>query len=349
MDIASVPPCPAMSRGNEMTRPVLKTSTALGCGIAALAVFLIAWFAHQYHSFQQEREAARILRDEYGADSGHYVDISVRAVKIVSPEVDLWQLRHGRIAAPFEYVRFKGVTVDQKAWQALLTLRPSATLMIENCRIAEGVDLDFPAFPDLEQLLVTSTPLSARQIATIAGLRSLAYLRLNNVGVDDESVKSVADLPALWFLELSGDFGDAAAGQLGSLGGLRVLHLCSAKITDGAAPLIARLAELEKLDLSGTGITDESLGELSPLKSLETLYLSQTNVTDAGVAELRRLPKLTSIVLDGTRITKGSLSLLAEIPTLDRDEVSAENTVIDAAELTRWRAGETVEADPASE
>lgn len=111
-------------------------------------------------------------------------------------------------------------------------------------------------------------------------------------GADDlksEDLAALAELPDLAWLRLGGTpVDDAGLAHLSGIASLEKLNLEKTKITDAGLAHLAGLENLTYLNLYGTEIGDAGLDHLQGLKKLQKLYLWQTKVTDAGVEALKQ-------------------------------------------------------------
>lgn len=187
--------------------------------------------------------------------------------------------------------------------------------------------------PDLRELDLSASQLSAESFAKLGRLRSLEYLGLSGLNVRDDDLK-----------------------ELAKLGRLKTLMLNRTQITNEGLRHVAKLSRLDLLEIKGTRINDEGLEHLAPLKHLTHVDLFETNVTgrgmahwtcdnlrdliaddtlfdDDGAALLARFPELRSLSLDETYITGGGGQHIAKaVPRLD--DLSLDGTWVDNAALT---------------
>ncbi|MCE9528765.1 MAG: hypothetical protein K8R36_22185, partial [Planctomycetales bacterium] len=145
----------------------------------------------------------------------------------------------------------------------------------------DWLDLDYTNFRDSD----------APTLAAHPNLKRLALA--GNLGAADETLKSVAKLQSLEFLELGGT-----------------------GVTDEGLPEIARLPKLQHLGLSRTAVTSPGLVHLRPLQSLRFLGLSLTNVDDTGLEAIAELRGLETICLSNTKVRGTSLAALARLTKL---------------------------------
>lgn len=135
-------------------------------------------------------------------------------------------------------------------------------------------------------------------------------------------------------------------GYVGSLKGLKKLHLAHCEIepdalaaiqgfpaleqltvwwsplADGIAVHLATLHSLRVLDLSRTSISDASIPTISKLRNLKTLALTDSLVTDIGAQEIAATLDLESLSLAGCLISDAALPAMAKMASLKELQVS---------------------------
>lgn len=172
----------------------------------------------------------------------------------------------------------------------------------------------------IRKLDLTDSRVTADGLATVNGLRSLAFLALPRHGIDGSVLASLRDLPALRQLQLIGVvLDDDDVDELARFPKLTSLCLSGCPITDTAVMKVTRsFPELEHLCLSGTKITGDCLSELASLGALKDLQLHETVVGDDAIDDLRSLPQLQKLTLHGTRVSATAIDQLRqERPGLD--------------------------------
>jgi hypothetical protein len=114
------------------------------------------------------------------------------------------------------------------------------------------------------ELRLTEVPTTSKDVARIAGMKTLSALYLYGTGLSDEDIARIANLPLLSDVNVGGN-----------------------QITDESMKHLARLP-LGRLYVSHTKVTDVGLTRLHSCKSLLFLRVSHTGVTAEGVASLHR-------------------------------------------------------------
>jgi Leucine-rich repeat (LRR) protein len=218
--------------------------------------------------------------------------------------------------------------VSRAGWQRLGRLKRLWRLSVE----AESFDDDAMASiahsPELTELLVRSSRLSAKSLDYVAKMpqinvidlfdgefglrgiweltecRNLTHVCLPGSQVGDDALAALTKIPNLTSLNLRNARVSAGGWRVLSrakqLATLRVQHT---EFDDRSATVLARLPELSVLDLSGTSISDKGVRHLRSCEKLEIVALSNTRVTDDGLTYLRYCRKLWSLAANNTRIT----------------------------------------------
>ncbi len=156
-------------------------------------------------------------------------------------------------------------------------------------------------------------------------------------------------------LNVAKEFNDGGLAPLVPLGDKIVsLDVAKTKITDEGLKTIGSLKGLRELHLEGTAVTDAGLGHLQGLAALEYLNLYNTKITDAGVAKLAGLGKLKALYLWQTGVTKAGVAQLkgklpnAHINTGWTAEDDAKPVAIAAAPAAAPAAANAKPATPAA-
>lgn len=101
-------------------------------------------------------------------------------------------------------------------------------------------------------------------------------------------------------VSLNGGWNRVAISQLGNLGALKSLDICSFEIPDAGLREVAELTRLRILRLSGP-TTDQGMRNLLPLRNLEELYLSSALISDASLTCLLEFPALQTVSISTCR------------------------------------------------
>ncbi len=122
-------------------------------------------------------------------------------------------------------------------------------------------------------------------------------LDLHGQKVTDGDLAELAKLKRLRYLRLNGtQVTGAGLKQLAGLSDLEALDLGGTRVSDAGLKELAGLKNLRILLLDGTKVTDEGLKELASLKSLRAVNLRKTGVTEEGVGRLKKALPGCSVV-----------------------------------------------------
>jgi serine/threonine protein kinase len=161
--------------------------------------------------------------------------------------------------------------------------------------------------------LAGSTIVNDRDLARLAGMKSLSLIDLSGTTISDAGIKQLTDISALTSINLEGTnvTDDGVSHLVRTCPNLNRLLLGKSKCTPAVVEAISHLKQMRDLSLAGVPVVDEHLATISRLVNLQILNLAQTKVTDAGVAHLARLSQLQNLRLDGTQISDVGLGALA--------------------------------------
>ena len=179
---------------------------------------------------------------------------------------------------------------------------------------------------------------SDEDVAAIATLGDLAWLRLWGAGITDDSVRKLCKLPRLKNLQLLfTSMTDQGADCLAGMTGLEALDLRGcARLDDRALVPIEKLTRLSNLKLQTPGVTDAGIDHLLPLRGLTTLALEQAALGPAGLKKLAGLAKLEDLsFLECQTLSDEAVACLAPLAALKR--LSLRGTPIDGSGLAHLR------------
>ena len=144
--------------------------------------------------------------------------------------------------------------------EAVARVNELGGLALEVAQNDERMDVSFRGVDKLEDA----------DLAVLADLGEIAYLRLGDTPIGDDALDHVAPLTSLVKLSLE-----------------------KTHITDAGLAKLKDLENLEYLNIYGAEVSDAGLEHLAGLKNLKKLYVWQTHVTDEGAEKLREaLPDL---------------------------------------------------------
>ena len=206
-------------------------------------------------------------------------------------------------------------------------------LTLEGPGITDAAMSELGRFTHVNRLTLRSTSVTDVGLAHLLKLGKLGKLKFSdNPGLTEAGMGFITELRSLYWLDFESQVLSAAGlARLGSMPGLRRLHLA---YRNGVAPVLPNLdqfqglerlyiqspqltdAHLEALDgpsrvfvldLSGSPIRGEGLRFLSGFTALNELYLRHTSVHDAGLAYLPELARLQVLDLHGTPLGDGGV------------------------------------------
>jgi Leucine-rich repeat (LRR) protein len=180
----------------------------------------------------------------------------------------------------------------------------------------------------LTQLILGKTRIDDRELAVIAGLPKLYYLKIGGSGITEAGLARIANSKSLGCLALT----DTSIADLRPLSPL--LHAISSlgiensHLTDAGIEPLLGATRIEDLAIVGSRTTDAGLDHLAALTSLSSLRLGRSAITDAGLTRLNSLKSLESFSLTETELTDSAVETLAGIQALkslnlDRSGISA--------------------------
>jgi len=142
--------------------------------------------------------------------------------------------------------------------------------------------------PNLRRLGLVYSVVSDAGFETLAGLRQLTTLRMDDCSLDPEGSRRLTAMSNLRELVLINcTLDDATLESIGQLPRLRVLDLRSTKVSSTGLRHLAGLTTLRQLALSGSWITDSGFDHLESLTTLEELCLCGVKATPERLEQLR--------------------------------------------------------------
>lgn len=265
-------------------------------------------------------------------------------------------------------VRFDASGTAHHPSDAELTWLAGAPHLVElglsGARLHDALALRLVALPELRELRLADTAITAASVRAVAARAELEEVDLAGAPVDDASAAALLAAPAMRILRLdatpitdaalAGPAGealvelylshtavtDAGLAVLDRLPRLAALGLGHTAIGDAALPRIAALAALRTLVLTRTAASPEALCRLAALPALEQLYLDQTAADDTVTAALggatgHATGALRVLHLEGSQVSDAGVAALHDLPELD--ELTLGDTRIhDAIDLAAW-------------
>jgi serine/threonine-protein kinase len=157
-------------------------------------------------------------------------------------------------------------------------------------------------------------PRGGKNLAALAGAKSLQYLNLRGGAITVEDLSEVSTIGSLTTLVLSKcSIEDGALAKLEKLDKLTELVLSECAISRSQWSEIAKLKSLKTLDLSTSSVCDQDLSVIAELMpQLECIDLKETGVTENGLLNLQKLGWLKTVELRGSAVSEKSKEALSD-------------------------------------
>jgi len=141
---------------------------------------------------------------------------------------------------PLEYLDISKTLVDGSGLAVMKTLTHLVNLNLANNSLIPSATANLTGLPKLKELYLSSTNVGDSDMANVSKLKLLTHLKLaDNKKITDAGVASLATLPNLTMLELSGtSITIACAGDLKKMHNLKRLYISSPRLT---ATLVAQI------------------------------------------------------------------------------------------------------------
>lgn len=197
-------------------------------------------------------------------------------------------------------------------------------------------------------------------VAQLATIGSLEYLRLTSDNITDASLASIAHMVQLDNLSVAGcrkltdrgisklaplsqlkalnigycyNLTNASMATIGQLASLEALSVYSCpELTDSGFARLTGLKKLRSLRIGKSGITDDTLLSIGRIESLEILDINVCKrLTDTGISRLANLTKLKMLWMRYCdKITDSSLSVIGQLTSLEDLDISDCTRITDA-------------------
>ncbi len=218
--------------------------------------------------------------------------------------------------------------------QALLEVMAQPTAAVEQHNFEDIIDDEIALLvrrhPQLTELDLADSPVTARGLAMLAGLVHLKHLSVSSCpNIDGAALAQIAALPSLNSLDLESCWiADADMVHVGGMLALDHLFISGTRITDvGFAHLQNVLAQLRTLEIAALNFTDQSmvlLGDAGNLRDLRMQYnchgdslqnipasVVELSCHCTNLADLSHLHNLRTLELRSEELT-GGLELLSD-------------------------------------
>ena len=266
---------------------------------------------------QMQKQAPARARLAKNPDST--ADLSKLAL-IADKQGDIW-------TAERSFLKLQGRELDEETAAALAEFlarkkaaeeaAAAARAFMADLQARRGADIERNDSGEIVRLRVFAPPFLRRHKAHIATL-PLKNLDLSPAPFGADDLAILAQLPSLEYLRIRGlDVDAAGLAPLATLKKLEILNLEGAKLPAGGLAHIANLPSLTYLDIESTGVGDDELVHLAGISTLQTLDLEYLPITDAGLVHLRELRKLKNLRLANCKIDGSGLVNIAHLSSLE--------------------------------
>lgn len=177
--------------------------------------------------------------------------------------------------------KLSGKQFDNGVMEQLRLFPDLETLRCLDTRMDDAFIKRLEEFPRLRVLGFFNAPITDAGLATLANSKvggELRQLLLGRTKITDLGLKSIARLPRLYLLEVSGT-----------------------SVTDAGISELSQLARLKVLRFRGTTVSDKGIAQLGQLGKLMLLSVGGSGVTASGIAELRK--QIPGLVVTDEEIT----------------------------------------------
>jgi hypothetical protein len=142
-----------------------------------------------------------------------------------------------------------------------------------------------PFVPSVQEVRLPEIANVKPRLARLARVPSIISLYLFNIGLTDDDLSELSDMPQLEWLNIGGN----------------------EKVSDVGIAHLAQCRRLRHLNLESTGVVGMSLEKLAGCKDIDTLELMNCPVTDEAIVRIPRFPKIVNVNLSDTRMTEKGL------------------------------------------
>jgi len=188
---------------------------------------------------------------------------------------------------------------------------------LETCPVTADDLAALAGLPYVERLYLAKTGLTDDGLRHVASLGRLKRLSLWQTRITDEGLAHLAGLRDLEVLDIHNTrLTDAALEHLRGHPNLtRLIH--SIPVSDASIDVLVSMPRLRLESLVCVKISDDGLRQVARLRTLESLVVRSSQVTDDGLTHLRRLKRLKSIELRDCAATDAGITVLASLPMLE--------------------------------
>lgn len=176
-------------------------------------------------------------------------------------------------------------------------------------------------------------------LKSLAGLKKLSSLQLNDTAITDAALAHVGTLTTLTNLDLRGcEVTDDGIPSLSGLTNLKALRFSGktgkTDVTDDSMHVIANFPKLKvlALDFLKFAASAEGLSELSNLKEMQELYIGNTLVNDESLKVIAEsFPKLKKLRAAASQVADEGLVQIAKMSNLEEVDLSENVQIYDSS------------------
>lgn len=193
----------------------------------------------------------------------------------------------------------------------ILPLSSVHSLLLNGTKIADNSIAVINQFTNLRNLYVAGTNVTNQGLSQLSDQLKLQILYVNNnLGLDDEVIKTVIQYPKLMRVSLAETLVTSRSLEaMTSLNDLIGLQIHLTKIDDKGLEQLQAFPELQELFLGGPLNSEQAiLNSLQYLNKLKTLWIFDVPITDTGVNGLATMSDLNEIRLIRTQITDANVN-----------------------------------------
>ncbi|MDZ4834425.1 MAG: protein kinase [Candidatus Melainabacteria bacterium] len=164
--------------------------------------------------------------------------------------------------------------------------------------------------PQLVGLYLTGTEVTADGIKHLKAVKTLQFLDVSAIPVNQECMRAIAEIPNLHklFMISVPDLDVNVISELKAATHLDGLGFRRSILDRASIPVIGKFKNLQTLLLSYCGITDDDLPHLQSLTELHLLDLCGNEITDKGLMVLANFKQLKQLHIGNcTRITQAGI------------------------------------------
>ncbi len=153
------------------------------------------------------------------------------------------------------------------------------------------------------------TPINNEDVAKLAALPDIEELYLPGAQIDDEAAKSIAEMKKLRVLVIQNTgITDAGLEAISSLPELEELRMSSCQISDAGCENLADMKSLTRLGLWNTDVSNGSTRHFAGLSHLRELNIAMTLISNDGLESISSSLPNCEIIHWGNRVRDDRIS-----------------------------------------